>query len=338
MEKNNKKSNHIFLLVYCIIAGLSVLLFFGTALKEYPIERSIGLSVVFLVLLIVYYVFIRLLTSLIVHIIKIRRLYLYIIISLIGFPIIFYCAVCVIEQKFIPFSSLNADNWIGVFSGILGYYGTCLLGFLAFWQNEKSSRLSEKLAEIALADNYCAIQPQEKLLFSVKRNDGTQITLPAAHEIDSYSLILSEPYDTKTVQNLNEYFMRLYFRDHSSARLRKLIVEDASFVQDTSENGLMWSDKSDDPIPQGVNCIFFKDCTINWITDKDFYINLKIYSPQRGLVSEMLENKESVCFMLQLHLENIVKTNSDMSIRLWLNKGKNNKLRIQSTSAILIDK
>ena len=56
---------------------------------------------------------------------------------IVSLPFVFYFIIQGIEHKNVPLIDLNTDQWVGIFGGVLGYIGSCLLGALALYQNDK---------------------------------------------------------------------------------------------------------------------------------------------------------------------------------------------------------
>jgi len=56
---------------------------------------------------------------------------------------------------------LSAGEWTGLLGAAFGYWGTILLGVLAFWQNEKANHINENLLsmEKTRARSLIHIQP-----------------------------------------------------------------------------------------------------------------------------------------------------------------------------------
>ncbi len=63
-------------------------------------------------------------------------------------PFIIFLIVCLIEWQS-PFSiDLNMNQWIMLFGAFLTYIGTCSLGVLALWQNQKANDINDKLVTL----------------------------------------------------------------------------------------------------------------------------------------------------------------------------------------------
>ena len=116
--------------------------------QGFSIGNSIAMAIFLVVLLWMYYgfiIFIAWTLRKLLAFTKTKTVYIRVMIAMVLFPILFYLAICILKLKFINPVSLNGDQWINVFGGILGYYGACLLGMVAFWQNKKLSDTNNKL-------------------------------------------------------------------------------------------------------------------------------------------------------------------------------------------------
>jgi len=63
--------------------------------------------------------------------------YLAIFIIVISVPFILYFIIQGVKQKNVPLTELTTDQWVSAFGGVLGYVGSCFLGSLALYQNDK---------------------------------------------------------------------------------------------------------------------------------------------------------------------------------------------------------
>jgi len=79
-------------------------------------------------------------------------------------PLLFYFIISKIEGYNAPLRNLNTDQWVNLFGGILGYIGSCLLGALALYQNDKQQIENEESQRKLEAANMRAEAISERLL------------------------------------------------------------------------------------------------------------------------------------------------------------------------------
>ena len=150
-EKNHKRFRRVFYLVLTVAISL------GASMEIYANNFSVPM-VIFAFCFVMtffwaYYGVIALLRYAIEHN-KLFPKYASILIITISLPLLCYFIILIIEgyNANAPLSNLNTDQWVNLFGGILGYIGSCLLGALALYQNDKQrieNKESQKQLEAA---------------------------------------------------------------------------------------------------------------------------------------------------------------------------------------------
>ena len=126
-------------------------------------ENNLGFSLIVAIITFAFFWFVDfcldLLSKIIVKIATIPRIYTKIAVWLIAFPVLFYFSICAIRWEFINITALSGEQWINIFGGILAYYGSCVIGMIAFWQTNKAHELSLSLFQNELKSNKGYFEP-----------------------------------------------------------------------------------------------------------------------------------------------------------------------------------
>ena len=70
---------------------------------------------------------------------------------------------------------MSAGEWANLLGATFGYWGTILLGTLAFWQNENSNEISKRLLDLDEIDRKIANSPDIQIV-------GIEIYTPTKYE------------------------------------------------------------------------------------------------------------------------------------------------------------
>lgn len=227
-------------------------------------------------------------------------------------------------------SAGDALNFYGV---ILTFIGTISLGIVSTSQTNKANEMNKRIIEKELLENYCFVQLKNKIYLKVKHNNDCKITMSAFHKYDNGATILLEDFNSN-VKKLNEYYLKFYFKDCSKTLIKKININNVLCVQEADKNGMEWEDGSKDPIPCALNIKFNKDVKINWISEKDFFMHMKVYSPENGRITHMLENKVPFYLIFKLQLNSI--TNVATEIQFKVRFIKKDRIKISYSNANII--
>lgn len=234
-------------------------------------------------------------------------------------------------------SEWSAGDSLNFFGSILSFIGTIVLGAISIWQTSKANNLSEKLLEKDLLESTDFIQLKNKINIDYKQNKDTKITWSTHHKLDYGANILMEKFDEHT-DRFNQYTIKFYFNNSSeNNHIKKIELENFMCVQDPSNDGLKWSDDSSDPIPLGLNIDILKEVYINWITEKEFYTQFKVYCDPKGCFDAMIQNKSNLCMMFQFNIYSLSNVKTEMSYKIWISKKEKNVYEIINTNSTIIN-
>ena len=196
-----------------------------------------------------------------------------------GFICISLLAICIIQNAITLLfingwltDSYTTGECLNFYASLLVGIGTIILGIVTINQTKDANKLSHRLLDKELLDEYCCIQLKPKIDLLIKHNENNKITMSAHHKLDNGATIAIEKTD-KEIEKLNEYYIKLYFIDTSNGVIKEIKIQDLLCVQD----------------PFGLHIDFNDSVQLNWISDNEFYTHLKIYSPYNGLFSSMIE-------------------------------------------------
>ncbi len=234
-------------------------------------------------------------------------------------------------------SEWSAGDALNFYAGILSFSGTIILGVVSIWQTKKSNNISEKLLKKDLLESTDFVQLQNKFEASVKHNNDSKITWSAQHKLDYGANILIEKYENN-VEELNEYLIKLFFVNSSERNhIKKVELEHFMCVQDPDEGGLFWDDGSNSPIPLELYIDPIKDVHLNWTSNNEFYMQLKIYCEPNKCFDSMMKNKVNLCFIFQLNIYSFSDVKTEMLYKLWISKGKRGIYNVINTNSTIND-
>lgn len=262
----------------------------------------------------------------------------------IGFICIALLAICIIQNAIVLLfisgwltNSYTTGECLNFYASIITGIGTIILGIVTINQTQHANKISNRLLDKELLDEYCCIQLQPKMDLLIKHNEDNKITMSAHNKLDNGATIAMEKID-KRIKKLNEYYIKLYFKDTSKGIIKGIKIQDLLCVQDPLENGgLYWEDNNDNPIPCGLHINFINDVQLNWTSDNEFYTHLKIYSPYNGLFSSMIENNACSCLMFNYILTSITNVETTILFKVWFQKNKEGKIEVIHTNTNIID-
>lgn len=232
-------------------------------------------------------------------------------------------------------SEWSAGEALSFYGSVLSFAGTVILGYITVWQTKKANSISEKLLKNSLNESTVIPQLQPNIEIEFKENKDTTITMSTHHKLDYGAIIAFEPYD-KDIERLNVYLINLYFKCPSKGfNIRKISVDDLLCVQDPSDEGLMWSDNSDSPIPLGLDIEIIKDAYLNWVSEDEFYIQLKIYCEPDKCFDSMMNNKSDTCIIFSSTISNSNGIETKMNYKIWLRNS--NGISVLKTNSTFIE-
>lgn len=229
----------------------------------------------------------------------------------------------------------NAEFWYGY----MAYFGSVVLAAVAMHQAQKSNRLSQKIDEMNILQNYSLAKCTKRCAFQASYHDDCTITHSGQHERDSGAVILLERMKEIPEATFNEYLIELCFKDFSKAALKSLeiVTDQMVCVQKPDIDGICWDDDSDDVIPVGFSSTPFTQMAYPiWIDDNVFRVILKIYSPSNGFISNMLENSIPLCLIMRVKLHSVCGISTLMKYKYWFSK-QHNVLSIDNCESILLE-
>ena len=234
--------------------------------------------------------------------------------------------------------SYTTGECLNFYASLLVGIGTIILGIVTINQTKDANKLSHRLLDKELLDEYCCIQLKPKIDLLIKHNENNKITMSAHHKLDNGATIAIEKTD-KEIEKLNEYYIKLYFNDTSNGVIKEIKIQDLLCVQDPlKDGGLYWEDNDDkDPIPCGLHIDFNDSVQLNWISDNEFYTPLKIYSPYNGLFSSMIENDACSCLMFNYTLTSITNVQTTMLFKIWFQRNKEGETEVIHTNTNIIN-
>lgn len=214
----------------------------------------------------------------------------------------------------------KAADTLLYYGSIITFIGTTVLGFVSYWQTKKANDLSEKLLKNSLIESTTIPQLQNKFDIESKENNDAKITFSAHHKLDYGAIIAMEQWNNN-IKRLNQHLLNLYFKcSGKGSNIKCITISDILCVQDPSEGGLMWGDNSDDPIPLGLHLGPNNKAYLNWISDDEFFIQLKVYCEPKQCFDSMIKNEADLCLMFDLVIENFNGIKTKMSYKIWLEK------------------
>lgn len=263
----------------------------------------------------------------------------------IGFICIILLSICIIQNTIMLLfingwltNSYTTGECLNFYASLLAGIGTIILGIVTIKQTEHANKISNKLLNKELLNESCYIQLKPKIDVLIKHNEDNKVTISSHHKLDNGATIAIEETD-KENEKLNEYYIKLYFKNTSKGIIKEIKILDLLCVQEPlKEGGLYWEDNTDnDPIPCGLHINFINNVQINWNSDNEFYTHLKIYSPYNGLFSSMIENDACSCLMFNYILTSITDVQTTILFKIWFQKNKEGKIEVIHTNTNIID-
>lgn len=215
-------------------------------------------------------------------------------------------------------SEWTAGDALNFYGSVLSFIGTITLGTISVWQTKKANNLSEKVLENSLIESTTIPQLQNKFDIDFKENKDTTITMSTHHKMDYGAIIAIEPFDKET-KKLNQYLMDLHFKcSGKGSNIKEILIDNILCVQDPSDGGLKWEDNSDDPIPLGLDIDINNKTYLNWVSEDEFFIQIKVYCEPGKCFDSMMKNDADLCFMFNLTILNFNGIKTKMHYKMWL--------------------
>jgi hypothetical protein len=126
------------------------------------------------------------------------------------------------------------------------------------------------------------------------------------------------------------------FTDISASKILNIELIDAMLAQDPNPYGVRWNDDSDDPIVNAFLAEENKSIMINWYSKNEFFIHFKVYTNNGSLLSVMINDIDTICFMFSVTICSITDAKNTQMIKLWLKKSCGN-ITIENATSVLID-
>ncbi len=230
----------------------------------------------------------------------------------------------------------NSSFWYAY----MAYFGTVLLAGVALFQTQKTSDLTKKFDEMNALQNYSLAMATDKCEFSITPQMDRTVSWPAHHKDDAGAVVLIPSADDDGTKPLNCFLLELYFQDYSKAALKSfdLVVDQMVLVQEPDENGLTWRDNSDHPIPAGFAASPAGTTAYPiWTSPNMFKIMLKIYAPNNGIVSNVLENPIPFCLMFRAILRSVCGPVTTVRYKYWFYKLPNGEPKVEKYETLIID-
>lgn len=265
--------------------------------------------------------------------------------TIIGFVCISLLAISILQNA-ITFlylkgwltNCISTGEVLNFYSSLFVGIGTIILGIVTINQTKNANKISNRLLDKELLDEYCFLQLEPKMDILIKHNEDNKITMSAHHKLDSGATIAIEK-TYKEIKKLNEYYIKLYFKNNSKGVIKEIKIQDLLCVQDPlKDGGLYWKGNDDnDPIPCGLDIHFIDDVQLNWISDNEFYTHLKIYSDCNGLLSNMIENNAHSCLMFNYTITSLTNVQTKILFKIWFKKDEKGKIKVLHTNTNIID-
>ena len=265
--------------------------------------------------------------------------------AIIGFVCIVLLALCILQntiiflfQKGWLINNFTMGEYLNFIASLLAGIGAIVLGIVTIKQTKYANKISNRLLDKELLDEYCFIQIEPKIDISIKHNEDKKITMSAHHKLDNGATIAIEKYN-EDINKLNEYYIKLYFKDSSKGIIKELKINDLLCVQDPlKDGGFYWeNDDSNCPIPCGIDISFTNSVQLNWISDSEFYTHLKVYSPVNGLFSNMIENNACSCLMFNYTITSITNVQTKILFKIWFIKDEKGKINVIYTNTNIVE-
>lgn len=267
------------------------------------------------------------------------------IVTTIGFICIALLAISIIQNA-ITFlylkgwltKSISTGEYLNFYASLFVGIATIILGVVTINQTKYANKISNRLLDKELLDEYCLLQLEPKMDILTKHNEDSKITMSAHHRLDNGATIAIEKTD-KENKKLNEYYIKLYFKNNSKGIIKEIKIQDLLCVQDPLKyGGLDWEDNDDnDPISCGLDIHFIDDVQLNWISDNEFYTHLKIYSDCNGLFSNMIENNARSCLMFNYTITSLTNVQTKILFKIWFKKDEKGKIKVLHTNTNIIE-
>ena len=226
-------------------------------------------------------------------------------------------------------SEWTAGEALTFYGTVLSFIGTITLGVVSIWQTKKANEqtkeaneMNKRLIQKELLDDYCFAILENKFELDVKFSKDNYITHSAHHKKDNGATIVYDQFD-ETAKGLYEHYLRLYFKNQSKSLIKSVVMYDLICVQDSNPKGLIMGDiKENLPIPNGLDidkCVS-PNVQINWLSDDEFFIHMKIYSPEDGIFHHFIKNPVPFCMMFELDFTSISNTVTKIGFKILFNK------------------
>lgn len=213
-------------------------------------------------------------------------------------------------------SEWTAGDALNFYGSILTFLGTIVLGAISVWQTKKANSMSEKILRNSLIESVTIPQLQQKIDIDLEENKDSKITMSTHHKMDYGAIIVVEPY--KNPKTLNQYLLDIYFKCvGKSNNIKEIFIDNILCVQDPTDGGLVWKDNSDDPIPCGLDIEFNKKVYLNWVSEDEFFLQLKVYCEPNKCFDNMIKNEANTCLMFNLDIVNFNGVNTKMHYKMW---------------------
>lgn len=239
--------------------------------------------------------------------------------------------IVVMSIKGVPLENWQLGDRMNFYASVFTGISTMILGIVAANQNKRANEISDKLLNKELQDECCFVQLEPKMRLKIKHKDDNKIIISAHHKPDNGATIAIEKAENN--QNMNEYYIKLFFKNSSKGIIKEIKINDLICVQDPSrQRGLYWDDNSNCPIPCKLDIKFSNKVQLNWFSSNNFFTHLKIYSPNNGIFSNMIENDAKTCLMFNYIITSVNNVQTKILFKIWFKKNKGKSVKIIQTN------
>ena len=124
-----------------------------------------------------------------------------------GFICISLLAICIIQNAITLLfingwltDSYTTGECLNFYASLLVGIGTIILGIVTINQTKDANKLSHRLLDKELLDEYCCIQLKPKIDLLIKHNENNKITMSAHHKLDNGATIAIEKTDKEIIK------------------------------------------------------------------------------------------------------------------------------------------
>lgn len=146
----------------------------------------------------------------------------------------------------------------------------------------------------------------------------------------SYKIPRNKLKEASTLDYINNTGVYILFGDDENTAEKIAYIGEAEDIYNRlsqhNKNKDYWNecivfvskDNSDDPIPLGLDIDINNKTYLNWVSEDEFFIQIKVYCEPGKCFDSMMQNDADLCFMFNLTILNFNRIKTKMHYKMWL--------------------